>query len=273
MPQAVVAGITSGIGLAIAEYLVDEGWAVTGTSRRALPESLASRGVGLIACDFQSADSVEKATRELVASTPPWDALIVAPGTMNPIGLFSDVDFDEWSQSLDINLVHQLRFVHRLLGHAKTGSSTVPTCIFFAGGGTNSAPLAFSSYVLSKVTLIKATELLDAENPDITFTIVGPGWVRTDIHQETLAANHAPAPVVEETRRRLAADDFVDMREVLWTINWLLAQPKEVVGGRNFSVAGDPLTEPGFPDFLAADPSLFKLRRRGNDAYWTNHDS
>jgi len=209
----------------------------------------------------------------VVASTPAWDALIVAPGTMNPIGLFPDVYIDEWSRSLDINLVHQLRFVHRLLGHAHTDSSTVPTCVFFAGGGTNSAPVAFSSYVLAKIALIKATELLDAEIPDIAFTIVGPGWVRTDIHQETLASDNAPSAVVEETRRRLAADDFVDMRDVVSTVDWLLAQPKEVVGGRNFSVAGDPIAEPGFADFLAADRSLFKLRRWGNDAYWTCHDS
>ena len=273
MPQAVIAGITSGIGLAIAEDLIDKGWSVTGTSRRDLPESHANRGVGLIACDFRMADSIDEAALDLVASTPAWDALIVAPGTMNPISLFPNADIDEWSRSLDINLVHQLRFVHRLLGHANTGSVTTPSCVFFAGGGTNSAPVAFSSYVLSKVSLIKATELLDAEIPDVAFTIVGPGWVRTEIHQETLAAAHAPTPVVEETRRRLAADDFVDMRDVVSTIGWLLEQPKEVVGGRNFSVAGDPIAEPGFADFLAANPSMFKLRRWGNDAYWSRHDS
>ena len=273
MPQAVIAGITSGIGLAIAEHLVDEGWSVTGTSRRDLPESLVNRGVGLIECDFHTADLIDEAARDLVASTPAWDALIVAPGTMNPIGLFPNVDIDEWSRSIDINLVHQLRFVHRLLGHANAGSSTVPTCVFFAGGGTNSAPIAFSTYVLAKIALIKATELLDAEIPDIAFTIVGPGWVRTDIHQETLAADLAPAAVVEETRRRLATDDFVDMDDVVSTVDWLLAQPKEVVGGRNFSVAGDPFTEPGFVDLLKAEPSLFKLRRWGNDAYWSLNGS
>lgn len=272
MPQAVIAGVTSAIGMAIAEHLLSEGWSVTGTSRRAIAESSADAGVSRIPCDFQSKDSVDEAARSVLGSTPAWDAVVVAPGTMNPIGLFPDLDIEEWSRSININLVHQLRFVHRLLEHANTGSSTTPTCIFFAGGGTNSAPVAFSSYVLSKIALIKATELLDAEIPDIAFTIIGPGWVRTHIHEETLAADRAPTEVVEETHRRLAADDFVDMRDVVSRIGWLLTQPKEVIGGRNFSVAGDPFDEPNFVDFLAADSSLFKLRRWGNDAYWSRYD-
>jgi NAD(P)-dependent dehydrogenase (short-subunit alcohol dehydrogenase family) len=273
MPQAVIAGISSGIGAAIADHLLDDGWSVVGTSRRGLPQSLSARGASLVSCDFLDAGSIDVATAEITSGTPPWDALIVAPGTMNPIGRFPDVDIEEWSTSLDVNLVNQLRFVHRLLGHAHTSATKAPTCMFFAGGGTNSAPVAFSAYVLSKVALIKATELLDVEIPDVAFTIVGPGWVRTDIHQETLTANLAPPAVVEETRRRLVADDFVEMADVVATVGWLLEQPKRVVGGRNFSVAGDPFAEPGFAEFLAADPSLFKLRRWGNDAYWSLHDS
>lgn len=273
MPQAVIAGISSGIGTAIADHLLDEGWSVVGTSRRGLPELLSGRGVGLVTCNFLHASSVDAATQEIVDSLAAWDALIMAPGTMSPIGRFPEVDINDWSRSLDINLVHQLRFVHRLLGHARTTPAMPPKCIFFAGGGTNSAPVAFSAYVLSKVALIKAAEILDAEIPDVAFTTVGPGWVRTDIHHETLAADLAPHAVVEETRRRLEVDDFVEMVDVVSTIGWLLAQSKQVVGGRNFSVVGDPIAEPGFADFISADPSLYKLRRWGNDASWSHFEA
>jgi NAD(P)-dependent dehydrogenase (short-subunit alcohol dehydrogenase family) len=273
MPQAVIAGVSSGIGSAIAERLAGRGWNVAGTSRRALSHSLAEHLGTAVICDFVEGSSVDSATREIVASTMPWDALILAPGTMNPIGPFAEVDFDQWAESVDVNVVNQLRFVHGLLGHANHGTALTPKCVFFAGGGTNSASPAFSAYVMSKIALIKATELLDAEIPNMAFTIVGPGWVRTDIHEETLSAALAPPAVIEETRRRLEADDFVDMSEVLAAVDWVLEQPKEVVGGRNFSVTGDPMGEPAFPGFLAADPSLFKLRRWGNDAYWTRHES
>jgi NAD(P)-dependent dehydrogenase (short-subunit alcohol dehydrogenase family) len=273
MPQAVIAGVSGGIGSSIAKELAGRGWNVAGTSRRMLSHDLAVHVSAPVVCDFAVGSSVDAATREIISLTQPWDVLILAPGTMNPIGPFVTIDFDQWAESIDINAVNQLRFVHGLLGYANREAAPTPKCIFFAGGGTNSASPAFSAYVLSKIALIKATELLDAEMAHIAFTIIGPGWVRTDIHEETLSAILAPRAVIQETRRRLEADDFVEMSEVLAAVDWVLEQPKEVVGGRNFSVTGDPLGEPDFPGFLSAEPSLFKLRRWGNDAYWTRHDS
>lgn len=185
---------------------------------------------------------------------------------MNPIGVFESTDFDDWAEAVNVNFINQLYFLRRLLPLRKIGEGSAPKCVFLAGGGTNSAPVGFSSYTLSKISLIKAAELLDAELPDIAFTAMGPGWVRTAIHDETLVAQNAPPHVVEETRRRLAEDDFVDMNEVTRVLTWLLSQRKTVIGGRNFSVVGDPILHPDFGSMLEENPNLFKLRRLGNDA-------
>jgi NAD(P)-dependent dehydrogenase (short-subunit alcohol dehydrogenase family) len=185
---------------------------------------------------------------------------------MHPIGGFSETDFDAWVGSVELNLLNQLRFVHRMLPYRRPAMGRHPLCLFLAGGGVNSAPPAFSAYTVAKIALIKATELLDAEESDVAFTILGPGWVRTNIHEQTISAAGAPEAIVRETRRRLEADDFLPMSRVLEAVDWLIEQPKEVIGGRNFSAAGDPFGAEELVDFLIREPSAFRLRRAFNNS-------
>lgn len=266
MPVVLIAGITSGIGSVLASHFYQRSWAVYGTSRR--PEAALKDAAQEVAtCDFSMAASIDGACEMLTKAMPPWDLLVVTPATMLPIGRFAEVDVDEWSASIEVNLVGQLRFVHRMIPHANTAPGRTPLCLFFAGGGTNSAPIAFSAYTLSKVALIKAAELLDAEHDEISFAILGPGWIRTSIHDQTLQAVATPPAIREETQRRLDSDDFIEMHRVVEAVDWMTEQSKSIVGGRNFSVSDDAFGDPGFNAFLLEDPNRLKLRRRGNGEY------
>jgi NAD(P)-dependent dehydrogenase (short-subunit alcohol dehydrogenase family) len=151
-----------------------------------------------------------------------------------------------------------------LLPSANLKSKIGPVVIFFAGGGTNSSTVGFSAYTISKIALIKMTELLDAELPQIRFVIIGPGWVETKIHNQTLSNSQSPINILEETKRRIAQGDFIQMSKVVETIFWALAAPRELIGGRNFSVADDPIASKDFQLRLQEDNNLFKLRRYGN---------
>ena len=264
MNQAVIAGVSSGIGSAIARHLKDRHWTVSGTSRSGIPPETAQAVSFGVTCDFAASGSVDAAAAELVSSIDAWDLLVLTPGSMLPIGNFTDTEFEAWIASVDLNLLNQLRFVHRMLPYRRIAKDRRPLCLFLAGGGVNSAPLSFSAYTVSKVALIKATELLDAEEPDVTFTILGPGWIRTRIHEETLASERAPDAIVRETLRRLETDDFLPMSKVLDAVDWLIDQPKEIIGGRNFSAGGDPFEEEELTEFLAREPSAFRLRRAFN---------
>ena len=61
---------------------------------------------------------------------------------------------------------------------------------FMAGGGTNSAFKFYSAYCISKIALIKMCELIDAEDPKIKIQILGPGFVKTKTHLETIKAGN-----------------------------------------------------------------------------------
>ena len=67
------------------------------------------------------------------------DILVFATGTQKPIGLFSDCDFDEWANSIQVNFTNQLRIVKRLIPIRNKNNILGPCVLFFAGGGTNNA--------------------------------------------------------------------------------------------------------------------------------------
>jgi hypothetical protein len=111
-------------------------------------------------------------------------------------------------------------------------------------------------------------ELLDAESSDTSFVIIGPGIVRTKIHEQTL---RAPERSGANYRRVV---DFLNSAtigttcgEIYDCVRWCVDAGKGVVGGRNLSLVHDAWRNGGgaLMRALGKDPDLYKLRRFGND--------
>ena len=143
----------------------------------------------------------------------------------------------------------------------------IPTVIFFAGGGTNSATPSYSSYTIGKISMIKAVELLDHEFDDIKFTILGPGWVKTKIHQSTLETKHKPHKNYNKTLKMLSNPKLCNpIEKVIDDIYKLIDLPKSLVGGRNFSSVHDSLDKDKLKSLYKKNVDFYKLRRNLNDA-------
>ena len=265
-PRAIIVGITSDIGLAVAKHWLQAGVPVLGSYRR-LPDSAAQSVLEagrLFPCDFCKDESIDAFVSEVESLHVGWNRLLVCPGTMNPIGPFESVDFDEWETGFRINFLSTLRVIRGLLP-LRERSARPPVVLVFAGGGVNSAPRNFSAYTAAKIALIKMIELLAEEMNDTRFVILGPGWVETKIHQETLQASGSAVEVARETRRRLESGDFVPMQRVVDCIDWATSEDAAVTSGRNFSVVHDRWGETGLREKLLQDRNMYKLRRYGND--------
>jgi len=265
-----VISASSDIGHALAAHWTAKGWTVVGTYRTQSPKTraLENDGVSLVPCDLGDSASIDAACGRVAELLGDWDGLVVCPGTLEPIGEFAAVNFGAWATSVDCNFVAQMRCIHALLPYRNQESPLGACVIAWAGGGTNSAPKAFSAYTVSRVAVVKMMELLDAEVPDIRFVTVGPGWVRTKIHQETMRARRRAGEAYEVTANKLKNPEgagWTDMATVLACCDWILSAPRHVVGGRNISVAHDPWAEPSLAAALEADPDMYKLRRHGND--------
>ncbi|MCE5207313.1 MAG: SDR family oxidoreductase [Chloroflexi bacterium] len=265
--EVIIISISSDIGTAMAYRWMNRGWCVTGTYRTKTPslKNLSDRGIRLLECDLSNSETVKAACNKLRELCIKWDFIVLCSGTQEPIGSFETIDFDEWKNSICVNFTNQLRFVHELLPNRNVNNKLGPCVIFFAGGGTNNATVNYSAYTVSKIALIKMCELLDAEIPDTRFTILGPGWVKTKIHESTMKAGVNAGDNLKRTMDKYSRNEFTPMQDVLDCCDWLIQSPREIIGGRNFSVAFDGWGTDALRDKLISEPGMYKLRRYGNN--------
>lgn len=264
---AIIISASSDIGAAICNRWQSKGWHVYGTYRTKSPAvvELDNRGVKLVHCDLSDVTSIRDACSQLRALCPQWDVLVMCPGTQDPVGVFSECSFDKWEESLRVNFSSQMRIIHELLPIRHTGAVIEPVVLLFTGGGTNDAPPNYSAYIVSKIALIKMCELLDAEMPDTRFAIIGPGWVKTKIHESTLRAGTRAGANYQRTIEKLASNQCTPVDTVLDCCDWVVNASRRFVSGRNFSVMFDEWGTEELSKMLAENLDMYKLRRYGND--------
>ena len=222
MTTAIVLGSNSDIAKALTPMLMADGWDVVGWSRREqLPEVN-------------------------------WDLLLIALGRVAPVRHWWEPDDGEWYECFRSNLLLPIRLLRELWAFRNHNARVC----FMAGSNPNSILSGYSAYNVSKMALLKLCEQLDHETPGIVFFALGPGITDTKIHDATKQAQW-PNPRLE---RAMKDGSFTKMEDIYACLKWAIAQPKEVIGGRNICVS-DPWKEKWFAETLALQPSRLKLRR------------
>ncbi len=266
MKTAFILGLTADIGRELAVRFVRDGWKVVGTHRPATKPAGLPAGCQLMACDLADAASVASLPHRCQELGLQWDLLVVAAGTEEPIGDFWSCDADAWDMGIHVNALAPLRVVRALYPLRKVDAA--PSVAFFSGSGTNNAAPAYSAYCASKILLIKMCELLDAESADTSFFIIGPGIVRTKIHEQTLRAPERSGANLKKVIDFLGSSNpGTSHDDIHACILWCMQAGKAVMGGRNLSLVHDAWREGGaaLAEQLKSNSNNYKLRRFGND--------
>lgn len=263
-----ILGVSSDIGFRLAQDFNAEGGKVFGTYRQnEFPMSVSDvAGLTLFNCDITDKKSIHSTKEKFQKLACPWDTFISCIGTMEPIGNFFECDYDEWENSVITNSLAQLRFLHNL--YPLRQKKKISNVVFFAGGGTNNPFKNYSAYCISKIMLIKMCELIDDEYDDINVFIIGPGWVRTKMHNQTLKNSLSAGENYEKTVEFINSSyEGTSSDDIYHCIKWCIAQGKNIAGGRNFSVVHDHWKDASMDlaEQLQRDGHMYKLRRYKND--------
>lgn len=203
-----IAGGTSGIGLALAQSFTAAGSTViVGGRRNDLLESIAAEGIKTVELDVTAPDSVERARDAVLADHPDLDTVVTMAGVMIVEDLRDPAHFAATETTVAINLLGTIRVIDAFTPHLLArGGGTVVTVS--SGIGFLPFPL-MATYGASKAGVHAYSEALRAQLAGTGVEVVElvPPAVATTPEQERLNPRALPvAAFIDEMMGLLNAD-------------------------------------------------------------------
>lgn len=218
--HALVTGASSGIGAAITDKLLQEGWAVTGLSRSVVTrDNPAFRSLSVDLFDTA-------ALKQALANLPPVDAVIHAAGMMKAAALGElDENISEQLWQLHIRVAEVLanHFAPRLPAGGR---------IVLLGSRTSTGAAGRSQYVATKSAMKGMVRSWAAElaTKGITVNIVAPGATETPMLKQ---------PGRESSPPKLPPiGHFIQPEEVAELVKYLLSPLAGAITGQELVICG-----------------------------------
>jgi len=217
---ALVTGVSSGIGEAIALRLLEDGWQVIGMSRRA--PSLQHPNLSFVAADL--ADNASLAGT--LADIPALDAIVHAAGFMRtaPLGELRDEDGAAMWQ---VHVSAATQLVNGLLGRLRA-----PGRIVLVGSRTMYGAAGRSQYAATKAALIGLVRswAIELAPTGITVNLVAPGATETPMLIDPARQGTPP--------RQPPIGRFIQPREVAAMTAFLLGPDAGAITGQQLVICG-----------------------------------
>ena len=185
MPSALITGGSSGIGLAIARALREDGYELTLVARRSDPLEEAAAQLGALAVPANLGDA-DECVRVVAAHAERYGGMevLVNSAGIGVGGTFAEQDTKKIALQLDVNLRATLVITRESLQHLRVSRGQVITLASIAG--TIPTP-GLAVYGATKAALIAWTTSLNREEAEhgIRATAISPGFVATRMTEWT----------------------------------------------------------------------------------------
>ena len=236
---AVVTGGNSGIGLATAKRLQEEGArvAISGRSEKTLAEAVKTIGNGVLAVqsDVAKLAEIDKLFAEVSKKLGKIDVLFVNAGVakFSPLAETSEKIFDE---QFDINIKGAYFTIQKALPHLNDGASIILNTSVADEKGT----LGASAYSGTKAALRSLARTAAAElvGRGIRVNTVAPGPIVTPIFGRTGLPQEAIDEFAKDVVSRVPMKRFGQPEEVAGAVAFLASQDASYITGVEINVDG-----------------------------------
>ena len=187
-----------------------------GRTRPPLERLKAGMGMGTAAHVMVADVSRPDEIKDALSPFSRIDGLVNAAGVLGPVEKFGDERWEEWARAVSVNLVGNAAVCHYAL--PKLCAAKRGKIVNFAGGGAASPRVFHSAYASSKAAVVRFTEILAAEHPEIDANAIAPGAHNTGIWR-TETHDKPPKSWADEAR-------FCD------TVSFLLSEKSDGISGK-----------------------------------------
>lgn len=229
MKSILVTGATRGIGRAITEKLLAEGHKVYVVYKESIDQanSLAEKyGDKVVTLQANLADSEQiKQLLEQLKDVQ-FDGIVNNAGVVY-LTKWDELNFDEWNETLAVNLTAPVKLVHGLRNNLKDGA----TVVNIASVDGYVAAFDTIAYAASKAALISVTKSLAAVlgSRSIRVNAIAPGWVETEMTAESMP---------DESKELTPLKRNAQPEEVANVASFLLSDQSSFVSGTTITVDG-----------------------------------
>ncbi|MBR0685361.1 SDR family oxidoreductase [Bradyrhizobium manausense] len=218
-PHALVTGASSGIGAAIVERLLRDGWRVTGISRR--PGPFDHPAFAHLPLDLADVDSIAAAVTGLAPT-----ALVHAAGLLK-VGSLGSLDHDDGAAMWRLHVDVAERLADALAPRLPKGGRIV-----FIGSRTASGAAGRGQYAATKAALVALARSWASELAPrgITVNVVAPAATETPMLKDPTRANVTPKlPPIGR---------FIQPEEVAAAVAFLLSGEAAAITGQQLVICG-----------------------------------
>jgi NAD(P)-dependent dehydrogenase (short-subunit alcohol dehydrogenase family) len=236
---AVVTGGNSGIGLATAKRLQDEGArvAISGRNQQTLDEAVNTIGNGVLAvqADVSRLTDVDKLYAQVSKKLGKIDVLFVNAGVAK-FAPFAETTESTYDEQFDINIKGAYFTIQKALPFLNDGASIILNTSVVSSKGTAGA----SAYSATKAALRSLARTAAAElvGRGIRVNAVAPGPIVTPIFGKTGLPKEAIEEFAKETISKVPMKRFGQPEEVAGTVAFLASQDASYITGVEINVDG-----------------------------------
>lgn len=208
MKNIIITGVSSGIGLAIAEKLLAKGHRVAGLSRRvekmtSIKESYKDSFIA-IACDVTKPKEVEAAKEKVLATWSSVDVLINNAG-VGYLGKMEETPLAEWHKMFDVNVNGLMTCIHMFQEQLFNSRGQIINIDSVAGHEVYPEAVV---YCATKHAVRALSVGMEKEfKGRIKITNISPGAVETEFHTHTTHPEKAEQ-MEKQFSNVLKADDI-----------------------------------------------------------------
>ena len=243
--HALVTGGGTGIGLAIARSLAQDGAEVTITGRRAgVLEQVAADNPGLhpLVMDVRREDSIVQGVASAVAARGPVQICVANAGIAEGRALHN-TDLDFWNNMVATNLTGAFLTIRESFGSMfQTDWGRVIIISSIAGVRGLKGGLAYSATKHGVIGLMRSLSE-DYLGTPFTFNAICPAYVETDIITRNVTSIKERAGVSEEDALRMMVGAnrhkrLIAPEEISEAARWLCSPHSGSVNGQTIQIAG-----------------------------------